>query len=189
MTTELLKLSELHPAEYNPRKDLKPGDPEYEKIKNSIDRFGYVDPIIVNADGTIIGGHQRYKVMCDLGYEEAECVKVDLSKEDEMALNVALNKTGGDWDNAKLKELFENLQLSDYDDLEVTGFSEDEINDLIGPVTLSEAAQDDFDETNIPQRAHEGDIFQCGEHRVMCGSSTDGADIMLLMGGYRRISA
>ena len=92
MNIEKRKIEDLIPAEYNPRKQLKPGDAEYEKIKNSLLHFGYVDPIIINNDGTIIGGHQRATVMKDLGHTEVECVVVDLSKEDEKALNIALNK-------------------------------------------------------------------------------------------------
>lgn len=67
MTTEMKmetrNLASLRPAEYNPRVQLQPADPEYQNIKRSIETFGYVDPIIVNQDGTIIGGHQRYNVM------------------------------------------------------------------------------------------------------------------------------
>ena len=69
MTTEMKmetrSLASLRPAEYNPRVQLQPADPEYQNIKRSIETFGYVDPIIVNQDGTIIGGHQRYNVMKD----------------------------------------------------------------------------------------------------------------------------
>ncbi len=63
MEFKKLKINALIPASYNPRKKLKPGDAEYEKIKNSITEFGYVDPIIVNSDMTIIGGHQRWSVL------------------------------------------------------------------------------------------------------------------------------
>lgn len=78
-----IRLSELHPASYNPRKKLKKGDKEYEKIKQSLLKFDYVDPIIVNKDLTVIGGHQRLTVLKDLDYEIAKCVIVDLSKEAE----------------------------------------------------------------------------------------------------------
>jgi len=63
-TAELrvIPVTELKPAAYNPRKKLKPGDKEYEKIKNSIEEFGFADPLVVNADMTIIGGHQRLTV-------------------------------------------------------------------------------------------------------------------------------
>ena len=89
-------LSWLHPAEYNPRVALKPGDEEYEKIKASIENFGFVDPIIAIKDGTIIGGHQRYRILLDLGYDSADVVLVDKTKEEEKLLNIALNKVQGE---------------------------------------------------------------------------------------------
>ena len=81
---KVLPVSVLKPAEYNPRKKLKPGDKEYEKIKNSITEFGYVDPVIVNDDMTVIGGHQRLTVLKDLGFEEIDCVviSVDIKRVD-----------------------------------------------------------------------------------------------------------
>ena len=102
MVFEKRQLSKLKPAKYNPRKKLTPDDAEYQKIKRSIEHFGYVDPIIINSDGTIIGGHQRHTVLKDLGYTEADVVVVDLSKEDEKALNVALNRITGEWDETLL---------------------------------------------------------------------------------------
>ena len=126
-------LIKLKPANYNPRVKLEPGMPEYEKLKNSIKKFGYVDPIIVNADGTIIGGHQRFFVLQDLGYEEVECVTVNLSKTDEKALNIALNKISGEWDEEKLKALLGDLNLEQFD-LSLTGFEDDELTELIGDV-------------------------------------------------------
>lgn len=67
MKFQCFKIADLIPAAYNPRKKLKPGDKEYEKIKKSIQEFGYVEPIIINTDMTIIGGHQRATVLSDLG--------------------------------------------------------------------------------------------------------------------------
>lgn len=74
MEWKVLPIGQLKPAAYNPRKQLKPGDKEYEKIKNSIQEFGYVEPVIVNYDMTVIGGHQRLTVLKELGYEEVQCV-------------------------------------------------------------------------------------------------------------------
>lgn len=91
LKTEKRKLNELVAADYNPRKALTPEDSEYQKIKRSIEEFGYVDPIIINEDGTIIGGHQRCTVLKDLGYEEVDVVVVSLDKQREKALNIALN--------------------------------------------------------------------------------------------------
>ena len=87
----VIPVGELKPAEYNPRKKLKPGDKEYEKIKNSIEEFGFADPLVVNKDMTIIGGHQRLTVGMALGYTEVPCAVVDVDKVREKALNIALN--------------------------------------------------------------------------------------------------
>ena len=131
MNIEKKKLKELNPAVYNPRKNLKTNSPEYQKIKKSIQEFGYIDPIIVNKDGTIIGGHQRYKVLKELGYIEIDCVLVELDKEHEKALNVALNKISGDWDVDSLRDLLGELYHSDID-AELTGFGLDEIEKIMG---------------------------------------------------------
>lgn len=145
MKMETRSLASLRPAEYNPRVQLQPADPEYQNIKRSIETFGYVDPIIINQDGTIIGGHQRYNVMKDLGYTEAQVVVVDLDKNNEKALNIALNKITGEWDEIKLKDLLLDLDLNDYD-LTATGFSSKEVEDLVIRLDKDvEAEDDDFD--------------------------------------------
>lgn len=120
---------------------MNPGDEEYERLKRSIETFGYVDPIIVNADGTVIGGHQRLFVLRDLGYSEADVAVVDLSKADEKALNIALNKIAGEWDEEKLAAIFAELDAEGYD-LGLTGFAEDEIT-----VALVDAIDGDLEIT------------------------------------------
>ena len=123
MNIKTLKLSELNPAPYNPRKDLKPGDQEFEKLRRSIETFGFVEPIIVNTrtGNTVVGGHQRLKVLKKLGYTETECVLVDLPETEEKALNVALNKVRGDWDLPKLDALIADIRMTDFD-VTLTGF-------------------------------------------------------------------
>ena len=82
MDIQTLPVDKLIPADYNPRKDLKPGDPEYEKLKRSITEFGYVEPVIWNkTTGHVVGGHQRLKVLIDTGVTEVECVVVEMSEE------------------------------------------------------------------------------------------------------------
>lgn len=104
------KISELIPAPYNPRKNIQPGDSEYEKLKRSLEEFGYVEPVIWNARiGYVVGVHQRLKVLIELGETETECVIVDLPDEQEKALNIALNKISGDWDMGKLEFLMDEL--------------------------------------------------------------------------------
>lgn len=174
MEIKELPLKELKPAAYNPRKKLKKGDKEYEKIKQSLLKFGYVDPILVNEDLTVIGGHQRLTVLKDLDYETAKCVIVKLSKEDEKALNIALNKITGQWDEALLADLLLDLQESDFN-LDLTGFEPPEIDDILSNVHDKELSEDEFDveeELKKPTVSRNGDIWQLGKHRVICGDST-----------------
>ena len=179
-----IRLSELHPASYNPRKKLKKGDKEYEKIKQSLLKFGYVDPIIVNKDLTVIGGHQRLTVLKDLDYETAKCVIVDLSKEDEKALNIALNKITGQWDDQLLADLLLDLQESDFN-FDLTGFEPPEIDDILSNVHDKDLSDDDFDveeELKKPTFSKRGDIWQLGKHRVICGDSTKAETYEQLLG-------
>ena len=174
MEIKELPLKELKPAAYNPRKKLKKGDKEYEKIKQSLLKFGYVDPILVNEDLTVIGGHQRLTVLKDLDYETAKCVIVKLSKEDEKALNIALNKITGQWDEALLADLLLDLQESDFN-LDLTGFEPPEIDDILSNVHDKELSEDEFDvEEELKKQtvSRHGDIWQLGKHRVICGDST-----------------
>ena len=134
-------LSSLHPADYNPRKKLTPRDPEYKNIERSLKEFGYVDPIIINQDGTIIGGHQRCTVLQDLGETEADVIVLDLSKDDEKALNIALNKIGGEWDMQKLRDALGDLTLSKLD-VNTTGYSDDELQVVLGDDLLEKEHED-----------------------------------------------
>ena len=89
MLIEKKNVAELLPADYNPRKDLKPGDKEYEKLKRSIEQFGYVEPVIWNATTSrVVGGHQRLKVLIDMGITEVECVIVEMDEDKEKAKDI-----------------------------------------------------------------------------------------------------
>ena len=184
MDIQKINIQKLKPAKYNPRIDLQPGDKEYQKIKKSIETFGYVEPIIVNKDMTVIGGHQRLKVLKELGYSEVECVVVNLNKNQEKALNIALNKIGGEWDTEKLEELLLELKNSDFD-LNVTGFDEDEINDIFSEYD-NDIEEDNFDVKEALEEIEEpvsksGDMFKLGNHILMCGDSTNKEQVARLM--------
>lgn len=189
LRTERRKLADLKAAEYNPRKALTPDDAEYQKIRRSIEEFGYVDPIIINEDGTIIGGHQRATVLKDLGYQEVDVVVVALDKQREKALNIALNKITGEWDEVKLKDLLLDLDLGDYD-ISLTGFEQNDLTELVDKLAIEpEAVDDDFNEDEALEQAEAepvtklGDVWLLGRHRLMCGDSTSQDDMAVLMNG------
>ena len=175
MEWKTLPVDALRPATYNHRKKLKSGDKEYEKIKNSILEFGYVEPIIVNYDMTVIGGHQRLTVLKDLGYTEVQCVVVHIEDEHKVkALNIALNKITGAWNEQLLADLLVDLQSVDFN-TDLTGFEAPEIEQLFSKVHNKDIKEDDFDveeELKNPPISRKGDIWLLGRHRVICGDST-----------------
>ena len=117
MKVEKIQINKLKPATYNPRQISKK---QFKDLKDSIFKFGLVDPIILNKDKTVIGGHQRLKVCKQLKYKDIDCVVLDLTKEEEIELNIRLNKSGGDWD-------FDLLRNFEIEELKEWGFKEIEL--------------------------------------------------------------
>lgn len=154
MKTEIMKIADIRPAPYNPREKLKPGDSEWEALNGSIERFDLVVPLIINKrTGFLISGHQRLEVLKARGEKEAEVVVLDISSDDERLLNIALNKISGDWDEEKLKDLFNEI---DIEDVEVTGFTNDELDvlfDLVDDESKKEPEPDDSDDGSDLERA------------------------------------
>ena len=187
MEIRKVPVKDLKPAKYNPRKDLKPGDPEFEKLKRSVEEFGYVEPILWNQrTGVVVGGHQRLKVLQHLGYTEVDCVILDLDEKKEKALNVALNKISGDWDLPLLTALLKDLNDGGYD-ATITGFDVSEMSDLFDdqseikeddPPDVVAEGQDPFTKT--------GDRWLLGDHVLYCGDSTDEKDVASLMDGHKK---
>jgi DNA modification methylase len=188
MQIEKKNTAVLLPADYNPRKDLKPGDPEYDKLKRSIEQFGYVEPVIWNkVTGRVVGGHQRLKVLIDMGITEVECVVVEMDAEKEKALNIALNKISGEWDKEKLALLIADLQGADFD-VSLTGFDPAELDALFKDSINDGIHDDDFDvETELkkPPITKLGDVWTLGRHRLVCGDSTKANTFDLLMAGAK----
>jgi len=184
---KMLPVSVLKPAEYNPRKKLKKGDKEYKKIADSIREFGFADPLVVNADMTIIGGHQRLTVAMDLGYTEVPCAVVDVDKTREKALNIALNKITGAWDDQMLADLLKDLENVNFN-LDFTGFEAPEIGQLFSNIYDKKVKEDNFDvdsELKQPVFSKPGDIWYLGKHRVICGDSTKMETYERLMEGVK----
>lgn len=155
------RIEELTPAPYNPRKDLQPGDAEYEKLRRSLEEFGYVEPIIWNAQtGNVVGGHQRLKVLRELGESEIDCVVVKFPEKQEKALNIALNKISNDWDEEKLTELLEEMQNADLD-VTLTGFDSEELKDIF---TSSELEYKDDGGYYGDERDRTYDIYRLYEY-------------------------
>jgi DNA modification methylase len=185
MEFKKLQIDSLVPAEYNPRKKLKPGDSEFEKIKNSINEFGYVDPVIVNKDLTVIGGHQRISVLKTLGVTEIDCVIIDVDKTKEKALNIALNKISGEWNKELLADLIKDLQSLNYD-TSFTGFDPPEIDELFNEMHPKGVKEDGFDEPlSETPITKQGDVWLLGRHRLICSDSTKLETYIELMDGKK----
>ena len=186
MDIRKIPVKELNPAKYNPRKNLKPGDPEYQKLKRSISEFGYVEPIIWNKrTGNIVGGHQRYKVLLELGYKEVDCVVLDIDEQKEKALNVALNKITGEFDMPLLTDLLKDINDSGFD-VSLTGFDADEIDILFRDSVVAGVKEDEFDKP-LPEKpiSRQGDIWMLGKHKLICGDSTKPETYSMLMEGQK----
>lgn len=193
MLIRKIPIKKINPAPYNPRKNLKPDDSEYQKLLRSIDEFGYIDPLIWNKKtGNLVGGHQRFKILAAKGFKEIDVSVVDLPIEKEKALNVALNKISGDWDRDKLATLLDGLCKSPGIDIEVTGFDLPEIENILADFK-DPNSQENFDvEDELNNRGpvitQSGDLIELGiggQHRLLCGDVTKAGDIQRLMGRFR----
>lgn len=144
MKTAIMKVKDIKPAAYNPRVTLKPGDEEWEALSRSLDRFGLVEPLIVNeTTGLLVSGHQRLNVLKTQGVEEVEVVIIEADAEQEKLLNIALNKIDGEFDYDKLQIVFDGM---DDDDIQFTGFTEEELDNLFGSDSGSDADDSGPDE-------------------------------------------
>ena len=125
MQIQNIKIEKLKPAEYNPR---VMDDKELEKLKRSLKEFGVVEPIVINKDFTVIGGHQRLKALWDLKRKEVPCIILNIDKKKEKILNLALNRISGDWDQEKLSKLIKGI--SNYENIKLSGLDTEELEAL-----------------------------------------------------------
>ncbi len=182
-SVQYIKIQDLKPATYNPRKH---SDEAMSQLKESIEGFGLVDPIVVNSatkrKNIVIGGHFRLKAAKELGYKEMPVVYInlpDIQKEKE--LNIRLNKNTGEWDWDLLEKFSEDF-LSD------VGFSTDELDEIFAiddePEMFDLAKE--LKKLNIEKiNVKKGDVWQLGNHRLLCGDSTIEADVLKLANGNK----
>jgi len=188
MKVKPVPIEEINPAPYNPRKDLQPGDPDYEKLSRSIEEFDCVEPLVWNRrTRNLVAGHQRLKILIARGDRKVLCSVVDLSEEREKALNLALNKISGQWDEEKLARVLDELiQVPEFD-VGLTGFDLPEVSKLLDAMLPDEGEDDDFDvgaelgSIKKPE-TQPGELLELGPHRVLCGDCTKAENIARLMG-------
>jgi DNA modification methylase len=189
LTVEQVPLDQLRPDPANPRRI---GDDELDSLERSLRQFGFVQPVLARKeDRTVIGGHQRLLAARRLGLTTVPVTWLDLSVEQSRLLNLALNKVSGSWDDALLARLLADLQASPEVDLTLSGFGEDEIKDLLRSLEVREKRErvESFDldealeEATRAPRAKPGDLWVLGDHRLLCGDSTDPVDVARLLDG------
>lgn len=138
MKTQVLKLVDIKPADYNPRVMLTEKDQEYKALSASIEDNGLVLPLIVNLrDHVLISGHQRLNVLLASGETETEAVVVDMNPDQAKALCIALNKLDGEWENGRLADLLQELSEEGVSLLD-TGFTKQEISELLSDLEEAE---------------------------------------------------
>tara|TARA_R100001591_G_scaffold43142_1_gene54363 strand:+ start:18 stop:1229 length:1212 start_codon:yes stop_codon:yes gene_type:complete len=173
MQLEKIKINKLKAATYNPRQI---STKQYNDLKKSLDKFGVVDPIIINKDYTVIGGHQRLKICKELNHKEIGCIILDLDKDDERELNIRLNKNTGEFDIDILANEFDIDNLVDW------GFKHIDLG-----LNIDKIFEGNTEDDHIPEvkesRVKLGDVWQLGKNRLMCGDSTKKSDVEKLMNG------
>ena len=180
MRIETRRLDELRPDPKNPRVISQS---QMAALSRSLERWGLVEPLVVNKDGTIIGGHQRYDALRQIGVTETPCVIVDLPSSDARALNIALNRISGEWDEPKLAILLKELKAGNVD-LSLTGFEEIQLAQLLAPDLGGGLTDPDVLPENIEAMTKSGDVWALGEHRVVCGDATNAELVFKTCGGF-----
>jgi len=191
-------LDRFAPADYNPRKPLNPGDPEFERLKRSIEQFGQVQVLVGNVrTGRLVGGHQTRRVLDYLNRDKADVMVIDEPAEREQSLNVALNRIQGGWDVAQLDDLLHGLLDLDADLVDLAGFDATnldaqlaDLNRELGELDQSSEEANGVREDESPDPPSDpvtnpGDLIRLGDHRLLCGDSTNADDVKRLMDGAK----
>lgn len=182
INVEYVPIGKLNAAVYNPR---VMDNAEMTRLCKGISEFGFVDPVVANTNGNVIvGGHQRTRAAQLLGMKEVPVAWVTLDKKQEKALNIALNRISGEWKTDELLELLKELAATTDFDMSLTGFDDEELRALLGEDNQDDLGEEDPDVEPVEEPfVKAGDLWLCGDSRILCGDSTSIADIdKLLMG-------
>jgi DNA modification methylase len=181
---ELRSIDDVRPYDRNPRKN----DDAVEAVARSLREFGFRQPIVVDAEGTIVVGHTRWKAAKRLGLEKVPVhVAAELTAEQAKAYRIADNQTAtiAEWDDALLSDEVLGLKALNYD-LANLGFDDDELKELLAPAgTEGETDKDDVPDPPPVAVTQPGDLWLLGEHRLLCGDSTKPADVDRVMSGEK----
>ena len=179
MRLKTLPLAQIKPYERNPRKN----DGAVDAVAESICQCGYVAPIIVDENGVILAGHTRYKALQKLGHATARvCVADGLREEQKRKYRILDNKTGeiAEWDNDLLSIELDGLDFEGFD------FGLLDLAAAEPAKPARKAVEDNFDEEPpLEPVTGRGDIWQLGDHFLMCGDAASSADVQTLMGGVQ----
>src|SRR5664279_1752131 len=187
LTVEEVPIDGLRPDPANPRRI---GEDELDTLERSLRQFGFVQPVLARReDRTVIGGHQRLVAARRLGLTTVPVTWLDVTVEQARLLGLALNKISGSWDEQLLARLLADLQAVPDVDLTLSGFGEDEIGDLLRKLEVREKREhvesfdldDALEEARRAPRTKSGDLWQLGDHRLLCGDATDPADVARLL--------
>ena len=181
---EYLPAKDLVPCPQNPRKN----DEAVSSLVSSMEAFGWTNPILVRRDNNmVIAGHTRLKAAIERGVDEVPVIYLDLDETDAKTYMLADNKLTemAEWDGLKLAEMFAELDQLNVD-LDLTGFNAEEIADyVIGPTDMPGLTDDDAVPDDAPTICQTGDLWQLGEHRLLCGDATKAEDVERLMDGEK----
>lgn len=179
---QYIDIGKIKPNNSNPRKMT---DQQKSDLKDNIKKFGFVDPLILNQhqgrENLLIGGHQRLIIAKELGYKKIPVVYVDLDKGAEKELLIRLNKNQGEWDIKLLADFDPKL-------LKTVGFTSEELDDIFQINDNPEVfdLNKELKKLNIEKiEIQKGDVYQLGNHHLMCGDSTIESDVLKLMTGVK----
>lgn len=184
MEIKNIPIEQLKFAEYNPRQIT---DTQFQRLRESIRKYGIVEPVVVNMfkgrEFTIVGGHMRVRAAQAEGIKDMPCYEVNLDETNEKLLNLALNKISGEWNKDMLAEMIYGLVDADAD-IKISGFEDDEVSVLLDSVSGDDKEEDIISPPKEPI-SKKGEVYELGQHRLMCGDATNTEDVAKLMNGQK----